>query len=253
MAGTFLVAGATSTGAALARRLVTRGHRVHLTGRNTESLSALASSLGSSASWSQANVLEDGAGARIAKDALAAAAAGGSELRGLAYCVGDIPLKSIRAVKRDEFLKTYHLHCWGALEMVQAILPALQKTKVAGGSSVVLFSSLAVAQGFPMHAAIAAAKGGVEGLSVSLAAELAPKVRVNCIRPGLTKSSISAKLLKDETAEKKMGEINPLPRVGTPDDVAALAAFLLTEDSSWMTGQIIGVDGGRSALRHKSQ
>jgi len=248
-----LVAGATSIGAALAKRLVTAGHHVHLTGRKTESLSALACSLGSSATWTQADVLEDGAGSRIAKDCVAAAAASGSELRGFAYCVGDIPLKSIRTVKREEFLKTYHLHCWGALEIVQALLPALQKTTIAGGSSIVLFSSLAVAQGFPMHSTIAAAKGGVEGLSVSLAAELAPKVRVNCIRPGLTKSSISAKLLKDETAEKKMGEINPLPRIGSPDDVAALAAFLLSQDSAWMTGQIIGVDGGRSALRHKSQ
>merc|ERR1711988_1489176 len=148
-------------------------------------------------------------------------------------------------------MKTYQLHCWGALELVQAALPALQKAPEP--ASVVLFSSLAVSQGFPMHSAIAAAKGGVEGLTLSLAAELAPKVRVNCIRPGLSDTSIASRLLNSDEAKKKMGDINPLPRVGTADDSAGLAEFLLSQDSSWMTGQIIGVDGGRSTLRHKSQ
>jgi len=104
-----------------------------------------------------------------------------------------------------------------------------------------------------MHSVIAAAKGGVEGLTLSLAAELAPKVRVNCIRPGLSDTSIASKLLKNEEMLKKFGEVNPLPRVGTASDSASLAAFLLGKESSWMTGQIIGVDGGRSSLRHKSQ
>lgn len=247
-AGTFLVAGATSIGAALARRLVARGQAVHLAGRQEEALASLASELGPKASWSKCDALQDGALAQLAKDA---AAGSGGTLQGLAYCVGDIPLKPLRAVKREEFLRTYQLHCWGALELVQAALPALQRAP--GGGSVVLFSSLAVAQGFPMHSAIAAAKGGVEGLALSLAAELAPKVRVNCIRPGLTKTSISARLLKDEVAEMKMGDVNPLPRVGAPDDAAALAFFLLSDDSSWITGQVIGVDGGRSSLRHRSQ
>merc|ERR1711865_197242 len=151
----------------------------------------------------------------------------------------------------EEFMRTYQLHCWGALELVQAALPGLQKAPVP--ASVVLFSSLAATQGFPMHSAIAAAKGGVEGLTLSLAAELAPKVRVNCIRPGLSNTSIASKMLKSQDILEKMGSVNPLPRVGTSDDSAALAAFLLGNDSSWMTGQIIGVDGGRSTLRHKSQ
>merc|ERR1712190_285869 len=102
-------------------------------------------------------------------------------------------------------MKTYHLHCWGALELVQAALPALQKSQ--GSGSVVLFSSLAASQGFPMHSSIAAAKAGVEGLSLSLAAELAPKVRVNCIRPGLSDTSIAANLLKSDSIKKRMGEV----------------------------------------------
>merc|ERR1711920_601381 len=103
-------------------------------------------------------------------------------------------------------MKTYQLHCWGALEAVQAALPGLQKTSEP--ASVVLFSSLAASQGFPMHSAIAAAKGGVEGLTLSLAAELAPKVRVNCIRPGLSDTSIASGLLKSDEAKQKMGDIN---------------------------------------------
>lgn len=211
-------------------------------------MQALASELGAAATWSAFDALEHGATTQLAKKACEA---GDGILNGIAYCVGDIPLAPLRSVKREQFLQTYELHCWGALELVQASLSALQKAP--GNGSVLLFSSVAVAQGFPMHSAIASAKGGIEGLTLSLAAELAPKVRVNCIRPGLTKTSIASKLLRDEASEKKMGEVNPLPRIGSPDDVAALGSFLLGAESSWMTGQIIGVDGGRGSLRHKSQ
>jgi len=248
MTAPFLIVGATGIGGALARKLVSQGSRVHLAGRQDATLKALAQELGPSATWSQCDVMEAGAVSELAKSVTAS---NDGVLQGLAYAVGDIPLKSIRAIRQEEFMKTYQLHCWGALELVQAALPGLQKAP--GGASVVLFSSLAVSQGFPMHSAIAAAKGGVEGLALSLAAELAPKVRVNCIRPGLSDTSIASKLLKNEEMLKKFGDINPLPRVGTASDSAALAAFLLGKESSWMTGQIIGVDGGRSSLRHKSQ
>lgn len=248
-AGRYLIAGATSIGASLARRLIRRGaESVHFAGRDEARLRALAQELGPAASFSTFDAMQTGAITALAKQV---SEANGGILHGIAYCVGDIPLKSLRAIKREEFLQAFELNCWGALELVQASLPALQKAP--GTGSVVLFSTVAMAQGFPMHSAIASAKGGVEGLTLSLAAELAPQVRVNCIRPGLTRTSIAAKLLKDAAAEKRMGEVNPLPRIGEPDDAAAMAAFFLSDDSSWITGQIIGVDGGRSTLRHKSQ
>lgn len=244
----YLVVGASGIGGALARRLVAQGSRVHLAGRKEAALESLANELGAAATWSRCDVMENGSISRLAKEVIES---NNGVLQGIAYAVGDIPLKSVRAVKQEEFLRTYQLHCWGALELVQAALPGLQKA--SDPASIVLFSSLAASQGFPMHSVIASAKGGVEGLTLSLAAELAPKVRVNCIRPGLSNTSIASKLLSSKEMQEKLGGINPLPRVGTADDSAALAAFLLGKDSSWMTGQIIGVDGGRSSLRHKSQ
>mmetsp|Transcript_49369 Transcript_49369/g.89325 ORF Transcript_49369/g.89325 Transcript_49369/m.89325 type:complete len:251 (-) Transcript_49369:82-834(-) len=244
----FLIVGATGIGGAIARRLVAQGSKVHIAGRREESLRGLADELGPAATWSMCDVMETGAVKNLAKEVVAS---NNGVLQGVAYAVGDIPLKSMKATKQEEFMKTYQLHCWGALELVQAALPGLQKAPVPG--SVVLFSSLAVSQGFPMHSIIASAKGGVEGLTLSLAAELAPKVRVNCIRPGLSDTSIASKLLRNEDIKQKMGGVNPMPRLGTADDSGAMAAFLLGKDSSWMTGQIIGVDGGRSMLRHKSQ
>jgi len=244
----FLIVGASGIGGALARRLVAQGSRVHLAGRNEAALENLTRELGAAATWSRCDVMETSSISNLAKEVIES---NDGVLQGVAYAVGDIPLKSVRAVKQEEFMRTYQLHCWGALELVQATLPGLQRASLP--ASVVLFSSLAASQGFPMHSAIASAKAGVEGLTLSLAAELAPKVRVNCIRPGLSNTSIASKLLNSKEMLEKMGNINPLPRVGTADDSAALAAFLLGTDSSWMTGQIIGVDGGRSSLRHKSQ
>ncbi len=115
----------------------------------------------------------------------------------------------------------------------------------------VLFSTVAVGQGFANHAVIAAAKGGVEGLVRSLAAELAPKVRVNAIAPSLTRTPLAAPLLQNETVAKAIAQLHPLQRLGEADDVASLAAFLLGPNSTWITGQVFGVDGGRSTLRTK--
>ena len=133
--------------------------------------------------------------------------------------------------------------------MSWAALPALR----AGGdvASVLLFSSVAVSQGFPSHVTIGMAKGAVEGLTLSLAAELAPRIRVNCIAPSLTKTPLAAALTSSEQMASAIAGLHALQRLGDADDVAALAAFLLSPEASWMTGQIIGVDGGRSSLRAK--
>ena len=121
-----------------------------------------------------------------------------------------------------------------------------------GRGSVVLFSTVAVQQGFPNHSIIAAAKGAVEGLTRALAAELAPHVRVNAVAPSLTRTPLAAALTQNEPMAKAIAAMHALPRLGEPEDMAACAAFLLSPDSGWVTGQIIGVDGGRSTLRTKS-
>jgi NAD(P)-dependent dehydrogenase (short-subunit alcohol dehydrogenase family) len=131
---------------------------------------------------------------------------------------------------------------------VQASLPAL---KLAEAASVVFFSSVAVRQGFASHASVAMAKGAVEGLTLSLAAELAPRVRVNAIAPSLTVTPLTAGLTANEKMAEGLAQSHPLQRLGRADDPAALAAFLLGDEASWMTGQIIGVDGGRGTLRTK--
>jgi len=125
----------------------------------------------------------------------------------------------------------------------------LPKLKRAPSPSIVLFSSVAVQTGFPFHSVVAASKGAIEGLTRSLAAELAPSIRVNCIAPSITETPLSFPFL--DTEEKKMANArrHPLKRIGSADDVAAMAAFLLSDDSSWMTGQVLNVDGGISSIR----
>jgi len=120
-----------------------------------------------------------------------------------------------------------------------------------GDAAILLFSSIAVSQGFTAHASIAMAKGAVEGLTRSLAAELAPKIRVNAIAPSLTKTPLAKALTSNENMANAIAALHPIPRLGEPEDIAGLAALLMTPQASWITGQIIGVDGGRSSLRVK--
>ncbi len=169
-----------------------------------------------------------------------------SQISGLAYCPGSINLGPIRQVKPESMVEDFQLNVVGAVKCLQAALPAM---KSAGASSLVLFSTVAVSQGLPMHASVAAAKGAIEGLTRSLAAELAPAIRVNCIAPALTATPLSARFLSNDQKRSAMAEKYPLKRVGEVDDVAAMAEFLLTGQSSWITGQVFGVDGGMSTVR----
>ena len=243
MSGKILIFGATGgIGAASARALHAQGAALHLVGRKEAELAALAQETG--ATRSLADLDQEDSFKRVADEA----AAGGA-LAGLVFAVGTINLKPLARLTRADFERDYLVNALWAAQAVQAALPALAKQD--GGASVVLFSSIAVAQGFSNHASIGMAKGAVEGLTRSLAAELAPKVRVNCIAPSLTRTNLASKLLANQQMADAIAAMHPLPRIGTPEDISAAVAFLASAQSGWMTGQVIGIDGGRSTLRTK--
>ncbi|MDG1286345.1 MAG: SDR family oxidoreductase [Rickettsiales bacterium] len=176
-----------------------------------------------------------------------ASADSGEGIKGLAYCIGSIDLKPFKSTKDDEYLLTYELNVLGAVRALRAAEKGLKKAN----GSVVLFSTIAVSQGFANHSLISTAKGAVEGLTKALAAEWAPKVRVNCIAPSLSDTPLAKPLTSSEQMANSIAAMHPIPRLGTPDDSAALAKFLLTEESGWISGQVMHVDGGRSTLRTK--
>ena len=170
------------------------------------------------------------------------------EIHGAAYCPGTITLKSFRSLSEEDFRRDLELNLLGAVRFLKACQSGLASA-TGRPASVVLFSTVAVGQGMPMHASIAAAKGAVEGLVRSLAAEWAPRVRVNAIAPALTDTALAARLLATPEKRSALAARYPLERLGAPADAAALARFLLSEESGWITGQVIGVDGGLSTLR----
>jgi NAD(P)-dependent dehydrogenase (short-subunit alcohol dehydrogenase family) len=243
MKGTILVfGGAGGIGQAVARKVSARGYGVHLVGRNAERLQAAASEL--HAGYSVADVTDE---ASLAK-AVEVAASGGA-LAGLCYAVGTINLKPVARLSDEDVMRDFRVNAAGAFHAVKAALPALKAYD--GTASVLLFSTVAVAQGFTAHASVAMAKGAVEGLTLSLAAELAPKIRVNCIAPSLTKTPLAASLLANETMASAIASMHAMQRLGEADDIAPLASLLLSDEAGWITGQVIGVDGGRATLRTK--
>ena len=169
-----------------------------------------------------------------------------TEIHGLAYCPGSIDLKPLRRVKVEDMEDAMDINLYGALKAVQWAYPVMRKTPNA---AVVLFSTVAVAQGMPFHTVVASAKGAVEGFTKSLAAEFAPKVRVNCIAPSLTDTELAGDLLRDDKRREASAERHPLKRIGQREDIAHAAQYLLSEDSSWVTGQVLHVDGGMSSIR----
>ncbi|MBK9291720.1 MAG: SDR family oxidoreductase [Bacteroidetes bacterium] len=166
-------------------------------------------------------------------------------LDGLLYAPGTINLKPFRGLKPSDFLHDFEVNVLGAVRVLQSAFKSLKNSSLA---SVVLFSTVAVGRGMAYHASIASAKGAIEGLTRSLAAEWAPGIRVNAIAPSLTDTPLAQRLLSSPEKIEVSAKRHPLQRVGTPDDVARLAVFLLGSQSSWITGQIIGVDGGLSSL-----
>ena len=170
-------------------------------------------------------------------------------IHGAAYCPGTINLRSFRGLKLDDFRNDFEVNTMGAIKFLKGCLSGLKKGADQQPTGVVLFSTVAVGTGLPMHASIAVAKGAIEGLTRSLAAKLAPKVRVNCLAPALTDTPLAASFFETDQKRAAMDAKYPLGRSGTPADLANMAMLLLSPDSSWVTGQVIGVDGGMSALR----
>lgn len=169
------------------------------------------------------------------------------QLHGLVYSVGSINLKPFNRLTDDDFLNDYRVNVLGAARVIKESLKPL---KNASGSSIVLISSVAAKTGLPYHASISAAKGAVEGLALSLAAELASqKIRVNVVAPSLTDTPMAQNLLSSPEKREASAKRHPLGKYGQPEDISQAIAFLLSEDSSWITGQIIGIDGGMSKLK----
>lgn len=164
----------------------------------------------------------------------------------LVYCPGSINLKPFRSLKAKDFESDFKLNVLGAVNVLNHFQKALKK---ADTPSVVLYSTVAVQQGMPFHASISAAKGAIEGLVRTLAAEWAPKIRINAVAPSLVDTPLAKKLLSSESKRSNADDRHPLKRVGQPDDIAHMTHFLLSDKAAWMSGQILGVDGGMSKLR----
>jgi NAD(P)-dependent dehydrogenase (short-subunit alcohol dehydrogenase family) len=167
-------------------------------------------------------------------------------LDGLVYCPGSINLKPFNRLTEKDLRADLEVNLLGAVRAIQAALPAL---KASGNASLVLFSTVAATTGMPMHASIAAAKGAVEGLTRSLAAELAPGIRVNAIAPSLTDTPLAAGLLRTERQREAAADRHPLQRIGQAEELAGLARFLLSDEAGWITGQVVHADGGMGAVR----
>ncbi len=233
----YLIFGATgSVGSNLAIQLSQANKEIHLIGRNDVELEKLSSELG--CDYTVLDILSDDIYENLKKNFE------DTDLAGIAYCIGSIDLKPLVKTNQEDFQKCLKLNFFPVVEVIKVFKDNLKKNK----GSIVLFSTVAAQRGFTNHSIIASVKGAIEGLTVSLAAEFAPDIKVNCIAPSLTNSKIAEPILRSKIVAEGIAKAHPLKRIGEGKDTAAMAKFLLTEESSWITGQIIGVDGGRSTL-----
>lgn len=168
------------------------------------------------------------------------------QIDGLVYCPGSINLKPFKRIKPQTFQEDLEVNFLSLVKVLQGLLPKLTATS---GASLVFFSTVAVKVGMPFHTSVSASKGAIEGFAKALAAEYAPRVRVNVIAPSLTDTPLAGRLLSSDDKKQRMGEMHPLKRIGTSADIANTACFLLSEQSSWMTGQVLAIDGGKSTLQ----
>ena len=233
----YLIFGATgSIGSSLANQLYEEKQDCHLIGRNELEIKKLAAKL--NYSFSVCDVLKIDFAKKLLEEIVDV------EILGIVYCVGSIDIKPFKLTKSSDFVSSYVLNLVAVTEIIRNFENNLKRNN----ASVVLFSTVAAKKGFANHSIISSAKSGVEGLTVALAAELAPNIRVNCIAPSLTKSKMAKNVIKNSKIEESIAKMHPLKRIGEGSDAASLSKFLLSKDSSWITGQIIGVDGGRAAI-----
>ena len=234
-----LIFGATGgIGRQIAQDLAQKGVSLHLVGREQSDVAALAGRLG--ASYSHAQATDTNSLIEAVKQA-----DDGSGIAGLVWAIGSILLKPLAALSEEDFIETYRLN---VSSPAMAIKAAQRPLKTANGA-VVLFSSVAATNGFTSHAAIAAAKAGVEGLGRSLAAEFAPDIRVNVIAPSLSETKMAAPLLASPAMARGIAQTHPLGRLGTPEDISQLACLLLDKAAGgWITGGVFPIDGGRGNL-----
>jgi len=168
------------------------------------------------------------------------------KIDGVVYCPGSINLKPVRALKKDDYLHDFNLNVIGAIKIIQAYSANLLQSNNA---SIVLFSTVAVKTGMPFHSSISASKGAIEGLTKALAAEFAPKIRVNCVAPSLTQTPLAEKLINTPEKLEASNNRHPLKRIGNSEDIANSVQFLLSPNSSWVTGQVWHIDGGMSSIK----
>ncbi|MBN8705134.1 MAG: SDR family oxidoreductase [Bacteroidetes bacterium] len=231
MANYFIIGGSSGIGQKLASQLAEAGHQVISTyfKNKTEPKQP-------SISTHYLNVLDETVDISFLPETL----------NGLIYCPGSINLRPFARINPADFTADFNLQVVGAVKVIQAALP---KLKVSDNPSIVLFSTVAVQSGFNFHSQVSTSKGAIEGLTKALAAEFAPTIRVNCIAPSLTDTPLATNFINTAQKMETNAQRHPLKRIGTTEDIANMAEFLLSEKSGWMTGQILHVDGGISTLK----
>lgn len=222
-----IVGGSKGIGKATTELLLEQGHQVHIIARNTPD-------------WEGDYTFH---ACDVLKEELPEI---DDSINGIIYCPGSINLKPFKSLKEKDFQADFEINVLGAVKVLQGYYKQL---KAAENPAVVLFSTVAVQTGMGFHASVAVAKGAIEGLTRTLAAEWAPTIRVNAIAPSITQTDLAARLLRNEKQIEAANERHPLNKIGQPSDVAQLATFLVTDASSWMTGQVIGLDGGMGAIK----
>jgi NAD(P)-dependent dehydrogenase (short-subunit alcohol dehydrogenase family) len=223
----YLIIGASSgIGNEIVKKLIAQGHEVFTAQRNDTQTEG---------AYQKYNALENDLDVSVLP----------SQIDGLVYCPGSINLKPFNRLTTQDFYSDWQINFLGAVKVIQSVLPNLKAAK----GSIVLFSSVAAQTGMSFHASVASAKAAIEGLTYSLAAEFAPLIRVNAIAPSLTDTPLANKLLSDETKKEAAAKRHPLQKFGNVNDIASMACFLLSKDASFITGQVIKIDGGLSNIR----